>query len=60
MANVAHLVRASVCGTEGRGFNPLHSPQNYSSLAPREAIYFQPLIDRLAGAIQELIAPDHD
>ena len=28
MANVAHLVRASGCGSEGRGFDPLHSPQN--------------------------------
>jgi hypothetical protein len=28
MADVAHLVRASGCGSEGRGFDPLHSPQN--------------------------------
>ena len=27
MADVAHLVRASGCGSEGRGFDPLHSPQ---------------------------------
>lgn len=27
LANVAHLVRASGCGSEGRGFDPLHSPQ---------------------------------
>ena len=27
MANVAQLVRASGCGSEGRGFDPLHSPQ---------------------------------
>jgi hypothetical protein len=27
MANVAQLVRASVCGTEGRGFKSHHSPQ---------------------------------
>ena len=26
MANVAQLVRASGCGSEGRGFDPLHSP----------------------------------
>src|SRR3954470_3442405 len=26
MASVAQLVRASVCGTEGRGFKTLHSP----------------------------------
>jgi hypothetical protein len=28
MASVAQLVRASVCGTEGRGFKTLHSPHN--------------------------------
>ena len=27
-AGVAQLVRASVCGTEGRGFNSHRSPQN--------------------------------
>ena len=27
MVDVAQLVRASVCGTEGRGFEPLHLPQ---------------------------------
>ena len=27
MAGVAQLVRASGCGSEGRGFNSLHSPQ---------------------------------
>jgi hypothetical protein len=27
MADVAQLVRASVCGTEGRGFKSHHSPQ---------------------------------
>ena len=27
MANVAHLVRASGCGSEGSGFDPHHSPQ---------------------------------
>ena len=26
MVDVAQLVRASVCGTEGRGFEPLHLP----------------------------------
>ena len=26
-ANIAQLVRASVCGTEGRGFEPHYSPQ---------------------------------
>ena len=28
MANIAHLVRASGCGSEGNGFNPRYSPQN--------------------------------
>ena len=27
MVVVAQLVRASVCGTEGRGFEPHHPPQ---------------------------------
>ena len=27
MADVAQLVRALVCGTGGRGFEPHHSPQ---------------------------------
>ena len=27
VANVAHLVRASGCGSEGSGFDPHHSPQ---------------------------------
>lgn len=31
MADVAQLVRASGCGSEGRGFNPLHSPQAKNS-----------------------------
>ena len=31
MANVAHLVRASGCGSEGSGFDPRHSPQGYST-----------------------------
>jgi hypothetical protein len=29
MADVAQLVRASVCGTEGRGFKSHHSPHVY-------------------------------
>ena len=28
MASVAQLVRASGCGSEGRGFDPHHSPQD--------------------------------
>lgn len=30
MAGVAQLVRATVCGTVGRGFKPHHSPQELS------------------------------
>ena len=30
MVDVAQLVRASVCGTEGRGFEPLHLPRELS------------------------------
>ena len=30
MVVVAQLVRASVCGTEGRGFEPHHPPQSLS------------------------------
>lgn len=29
VAGVAQLVRASGCGSEGRGFDPHHSPQVY-------------------------------
>lgn len=32
MADVAQLVRALVCGTGGRGFEPHHSPQVNLSL----------------------------
>ncbi len=28
MADVAHLVRATGCGSVGSGFDPHHSPQN--------------------------------
>ena len=35
MADVAQLVRASGCGSEGRGFNSHHSPQNkYEGILP--------------------------
>ena len=35
MASVAQLVRAAVCGTVGRGFEPHHSPQwNYPLAKP--------------------------
>jgi 8-oxo-dGTP diphosphatase len=34
LADVAQLVRAPVCGTGGRGFNPHHSPQNDSLRRP--------------------------
>src|SRR5215469_4791352 len=34
LVNVAQLVRASVCGTEGRGFDPRHSPHASVDRAP--------------------------
>ena len=39
MAGVAQLVRASVCGTEGRGFETHHSPHLISLSMPK-ALYF--------------------
>lgn len=33
MVRVAQLVRASDCGSEGRGFEPLSSPQKTSEIA---------------------------
>ena len=33
MANVAQLVRASGCGSEGRGFKTHHSPQAFTFVA---------------------------
>ena len=32
MANIAQLVRATVCGTVGRGFETHYSPQNYDKM----------------------------
>ncbi len=39
MVIVAQLVRASVCGTEGRGFEPHHSPQKASQKC--EAFFYK-------------------
>ncbi len=39
MADVAQLVRASVCGTEGRGFKSHHSPQKQ----PLEGVFYSKL-----------------
>lgn len=40
MADVAQLVRASVCGTEGRGFKSHHSPHNYTCWQASQGILF--------------------
>jgi hypothetical protein len=36
---VAQLVRASVCGTEGRGFEP-HLPPNKKKALPKQSFFF--------------------
>ncbi len=41
MANVAHLVRASGCGSEGSGFNPHHSPQIKNPSPLTEIFYLE-------------------
>ena len=41
MAIVAQLVRASVCGTEGRGFKPRRSPQ-FSHISETSIIMMTP------------------
>ncbi len=40
MVVVAQLVRASVCGTEGRGFEP-HLPPKLKKLHDSEAFFIQ-------------------
>ncbi len=40
MVVVAQLVRASVCGTEGRGFEPHHPPQKKLSEYSGSFFYF--------------------
>ncbi|MDB5177760.1 MAG: hypothetical protein JWO61_143 [Candidatus Saccharibacteria bacterium] len=47
MADVAHLVRASGCGSEGSGFNPHHSPQNKSS--QRLLLFYEYGLNPLVG-----------
>ena len=42
MADVAHLVRASGCGSEGRGFDPLHSPHRKTSIQYRIDVFLLP------------------
>ena len=41
MVIVAQLVRASVCGTEGRGFEPRPSPFKLESFDSLEAFLFR-------------------
>ena len=55
MANVAHLVRASGCGSEGRGFDPLHSPQRKSSSF--EEFFLCVFVVATAWRLDEMFAP---
>ena len=41
MVVVAQLVRASVCGTEGRGFEPHHPPKKGSWLILNQLLYLK-------------------
>jgi fructose-1,6-bisphosphatase/inositol monophosphatase family enzyme len=52
LANVAHLVRASGCGSEGSGFNPHHSPQDiikdfFGSLFVLLFAHLAPILSRM-------------
>ncbi len=40
MVIVAQLVRASVCGTEGRGFEPRLSPLNLQSIEAIQCFFY--------------------
>ena len=42
MADVAQMVRAPVCGTGGRGFDPHHSPQIQQPDAAESAVDLEP------------------
>jgi len=44
MVVVAQLVRASVCGTEGRGFEPHHPPQKKLSESQKAFFLQKPCI----------------
>ena len=46
MVVVAQLVRASVCGTEGRGFEPHHPPKKKLSEYSGSFFYFLSLYNK--------------
>ena len=54
MADVAQLVRALVCGTGGRGFEPHHSPHNKTEPFLRSFLF----INKTFCAIIYLLRPD--
>lgn len=52
MAGVAQLVRASVCGTEGRGFKPHHSPHCKSSILKTYLFFVTFFMDKVTDIIE--------
>ena len=51
---VAQLVRASVCGTEGRGFESHLPPTQKKSLSRRDELFsFRPNLARLSEGVNE-------
>ena len=52
MVDVAQLVRVSVCGTEGRGFEPRLPPQNGKGLVRTRPFCFSTndLLTRIASS----------
>lgn len=55
MADVAQLVRASGCGSEGRGFNSHHSPQTkYEGILPSYLVW-DVLLNRTHGGFSKKI-----
>ncbi len=47
MVDVAQLVRASVCGTEGRGFESRLPPKKHQRVLPKSKAFFFTLIDEI-------------
>ena len=47
MDGVAQLVRASVCGSEGRGFETHRGPQKLSKKAPKYRSFFYAFLEDL-------------
>ena len=51
MVVVAQLVRASVCGTEGRGFEPHHPPQLKLFSELRKQFFYALCSSRMAHSL---------